>query len=135
MTKTQSATMKKIQSLLLNVGLLMLLVAAAFPLLGIWKEGIMAMRYVFAAGAVMVFVARVLYVYYGNNLRIKRLHGLERMSALLFCVSAFLLFNFGNKWGGTDWIAFLLAGAIVQIYAAHMIQREENKEAKKAKGK
>ena len=51
------------------------------------------------------------------------------MSALLYCVSAYLLFNYGNEWGGTDWIAFLLAGALVQIYASYMIGREEKKDA------
>lgn len=79
----------------------------------------------------MTVVARLLYVYEGKNLRIKRLHGLERMSALLYCVSAYLLFDIGDQLGGTDWIAFLLAGAIVQLYASFMIQREEKKDAKK----
>ena len=68
-------------------------------------------------------------MYEGKNFRVKRLHGLERMSALLYCVSAYLLFNYGNEWGGTDWIAFLLAGALVQIYASYMIGREEKKDA------
>ena len=119
------------QAILLNLGLLTMLVAAAFPLLGIWHEGLMLMRYVYAAGAAMTVVARLLYVYEGKNLRIKRLHGLERMSALLYCVSAYLLFDIGDQLGGTDWIAFLLAGAIVQLYASFMIQREEKKDAKK----
>lgn len=123
--------MANVQAILLNLGLLTMLVAAAFPLLGIWHEGLMLMRYVYAAGAAMVVVARLLYVYEGKNFRIKRLHGLERMSALLYCVSAYLLFDFGDKLGGTDWIAFLLAGAIVQLYASYMIQREEKKDAKK----
>lgn len=128
-------TISKIQAALLNAGLLILLIAAAFPLLGIWKEGLMVMRYAFAVGAVMVFVARATQVYKGKNFRVKRLHRLEGISALLYCVSAFLLFNFGNKWGGTDWIAFLLAGAIVQLYASYMIQREEKKDAKNAQKK
>lgn len=131
MGKISKQTMANVQAILLNLGLLTMLVAAAFPLLGIWHEGLMLMRYVYAAGAAMVVVARLLYVYEGKNFRIKRLHGLERMSALLYCVSAYLLFDFGDKLGGTDWIAFLLAGAIVQLYASYMIQREEKKDAKK----
>ena len=109
--------------------MLMLLVAAVFPLLGIMKEEMMLMRYVYAAGAALAFVVRATQVYEGKNFRVKRLHGLERMSALLYCVSAYLLFNYGNEWGGTDWIAFLLAGAIVQTYASYMIDREEKKDA------
>ena len=131
MGKISKQTMAKVQAILLNLGLLTMLVAAAFPLLGIWHEGLMLMRYVYAAGAAMTVVARLLYVYEGKNLRIKRLHGLERMSALLYCVSAYLLFDIGDRLGGTDWIAFLLAGAIVQLYASFMIQREEKKDAKK----
>lgn len=131
MSKIDKQTIAKISNILLNLGLIVLLVSAAFPLLGIWKEQLMLMRYVYAAGAAMALVARATQVYEGKNFRIKRLHGLERMSALLYCVSAFLLFDFGDKWGGTDWIAFLLAGAIVQLYASYMIQREEKKDAEK----
>lgn len=131
MGKISKQTMANVQAILLNLGLLTMLVAAAFPLLGIWHEGLMLMRYVYAAGAAMTVVARLLYVYEGKNLRIKRLHGLERMSALLYCVSAYLLFDISDQLGGTDWIAFLLAGAIVQLYASFMIQREEKKDAKK----
>ncbi|MGN0214356.1 MAG: hypothetical protein ACI4AH_06055 [Muribaculaceae bacterium] len=119
----------KLQNICLAVALLMLLVAAAFPLLGIWKEGLLLMRYVYAAGAALAFVVRATQIYEGSNFRVKRLFALQRMSALLYCVSAFLLFNFGDRWGGSDWIAFLLAGAIVQIYTSFMIEREEKKDA------
>ena len=129
MNKIDKHLITKIQSIGLAVAMLMLLVAAVFPLLGIMKEEMMLMRYVYAAGAALAFVVRATQVYEGKNFRVKRLHGLERMSALLYCVSAYLLFNYGNEWGGTDWIAFLLAGAIVQTYASYMIDREEKKDA------
>ena len=48
----------KIQNVCLAVAMLMLLVAAAFPLLGIMKEEMMLMRYVYAAGAALAFVVR-----------------------------------------------------------------------------
>lgn len=117
----------KLQNICLAVGMVMLLVAAAFPLFGIWKEEMLLMRYVYAAGAALTLVVRATQVYEGSNFRVKRLYALQRMSALLYCVSAFLLFQFGDKWGGSDWIAFLLAGAIVQIYTSFMIEREEKK--------
>ena len=129
MKKIDKHLITKIQSIGLAVAMLMLLVAAVFPLLGIMKEERMLMRYVYAAGAALAFVVRATQVYEGKNFRVKRLHGLERMSALLYCVSAYLLFNYGNEWGGTDWIALLLAGAIVQTYASYMIDREEKKDA------
>ena len=129
MKKIDKHLITKIQSIGLAVAMLMRLVAAVCPLLGIMKEEMMLMRYVYAAGAALAFVVRATQVYEGKNFRVKRLHGLERMSALLYCVSAYLLFNYGNEWGGTDWIAFLLAGAIVQTYASYMIDREEKKDA------
>ena len=129
MKKIDKHLITKIQSIGLAVAMLMLLVAAVFPLLGIMKEEMMLMRYVYAAGAALAFVVRASEVYEGKNFRVKRLHGLERMSALLYCVSSYLLFNYGNEWGGTDWIAFLLAGGIVQTYASYMIDREEKKDA------
>lgn len=118
--------------MLLALGMVMLVVSAAFPLLGVWPEGMLLMRYIFAAGAATVLAVRITEVYEGKNLRVKRLHSLERVSAFLYCVSAFLLFFYGNRLGGGDWIAFLLAGAIMQIYTSFMIQHEEEKDAKRA---
>ena len=132
MKKLDKKTLQRIQGVLLALGMVMLVVSAAFPLLGVWPEGMLLMRYIFAAGAATVLAVRLTDVYEGKNLRVKRLHSLERVSAFLYCVSAFLLFYYGNRLGGGDWIAFLLAGAIMQIYTSFMIQHEEEKDAKKA---
>ncbi|MGN1266079.1 MAG: hypothetical protein ACI4UL_09715 [Muribaculaceae bacterium] len=132
MKKLDKKTVQRIQGVLLALGMVMLVVSAAFPLLGVWPEGMLLMRYIFAAGAATVLAVRLTEVYEGKNLRVKRLHSLERVSAFLYCVSAFLLFYYGNRLGGGDWIAFLLAGAIMQIYTSFMIQHEEEKDAKKA---
>ena len=132
MKKLDKKTLQRIQGVLLALGMVMLVVSAAFPLLGVWPEGMLLMRYIFAAGAATVLAVRLTEVYEGKDLRVKRLHSLERVSAFLYCVSAFLLFYYGNRLGGGDWIAFLLAGAIMQIYTSFMIQREEEKDAKKA---
>ena len=132
MKKLDKKTVQRIQAVLLALGMVMLVVSAAFPLLGVWPEGMLLMRYIFAAGAASVLAVRLTEVYEGKNLRVKRLHSLERVSAFLYCVSAFLLFFYGNRLGGGDWIAFLLAGAIMQIYTSFMIQHEEEKDAKRA---
>lgn len=132
MKKLDKKTVQRIQTVLLAMGMVMLVVSAAFPLLGVWPEGMLLMRYIFAAGAATVLAVRITEVYEGKNLRVKRLHSLERVSAFLYCVSAFLLFFYGNRLGGGDWIAFLLAGAIMQIYTSFMIQHEEEKDAKRA---
>ena len=132
MKKLDKKTLQRIQGVLLALGMVMLVVSAAFPLLGVWPEGMLLMRYIFAAGAATVLAVRLTEVYEGKNLRVKRLHSLERVSAFLYCVSAFLLFYYGTRVGGGDWIAFLLAGAIMELYTSFMIQHEEEKDAKKA---
>ncbi len=134
MKKLDKKTIEKIQGVAMAIGMLMMLVSAAFPILGIWPEGMLLMRYVFAAGTVLVLAVRLTEFYEGNNLRIKRLHSLERVSSFLYCVSAFLLFFYGNRLGGGDWIAFLLAGAVVHIYTSYMISYEEKKESKEKSG-
>ena len=131
MKRPDKKTLQRIQNVVLAIGMVMLVVAAAFPLLGVWPEGMMLMRYVFAAGAATVLAVRLTEMYDGKNLRVKRLHTLEKVSAFLYCVSAFLLFFYGNRLGGGDWIGFLLAGALVQIYTSFMIQHEEEKDARK----
>lgn len=131
MRQISKQTIQRLQGPALAVAMLMIAVAAAMPILGIAREHIMALRYVFAAGAALAFIVRLTETYDGSNTRLRRLHRLERMSALLYCVSAFLLFFYGDSQGGKDWIAFLLAGAVMQIYSSYMIQYEQNKENKK----
>ena len=120
------ATEKKTQiaNLLVILGLLIMLVMAALPLLNI---NLIWMRWAFAAGAAIVLVARIIGVYNGPVMRIKRLHHLLIVSALLYCASALMMFY---SRGTNDWIAFLLAGLIMQIYASWMIDYE-NKKAQK----
>lgn len=114
----------KLSNLLVIIGLLIMLVMAVMPLLNI---NLMWMRWAFAAGAVIVLIARILGVYNGPVLRIKRLHRLLILSAILYCGSAATMFY---SRGTNDWIAFLLAGLVMQIYASWMIDYENKKEQK-----
>lgn len=109
---------------LVVIGLLIMVVMALLPLLNINQEW---MRWTFAAGAVIVLVARVLGLYHGPSLRIKRLHRLLIYSGILYCGSALMMFI--SK-GTNDWIAFLLAGLVMQVYASWMIERESSKTEK-----
>lgn len=106
---------------LVIIGLLIMAVMALLPLLNINQEW---MRWAFAAGAVIVLVARILGLYRGPSLRIKRLHRILVSSGILYCASALMM---SISQGTNDWIAFLLAGLIMQIYASWMIDRELNK--------
>lgn len=110
-----------ISNVLLAVGLLIMVVMALMPLLELNQQW---MRWVFAAGAVMVLVARLLTYYRGPSVRIKRLHRILVTSGLLYCASAASMFFSRNT---TDWIAFLMAGVVVQIYASWRLDHEEKK--------
>ena len=113
-----------ISNLLVIVGLLIMLVMAILPLLNI---NLMWMRWAFAAGAAIVLVARIVGTYNGPVLRIKRLHRLLILSAILYCGSAATMFYSS---GTNDWIAFLLAGLVMQVYASWMIDYENKKQQK-----
>jgi len=108
--------------ILVLLGLLIMAAMALLPLLNINHEW---MRWTFATGALCVLVARIADAYHGPSLRIKRLHRLLITSGLLYCASAAMMFV---SRGTNDWIAFLLAGLIMQSYASWMIDRENKKE-------
>lgn len=108
------------------IGLILVMAGTALPLLRLDSE---IYRYIFSAGAILVVVGRLFMPYKGPSLRIKRLCRLEVWSGLFFCAAAFFMF-----WKGadpTDWIAFTLAGAAIQIYTSIMIPRTRRKEESK----
>ena len=113
-----------LSDVLVLIGLLIMAVMALLPLLNVNQEW---MRWTFAAGALIVLVARIMGVYRGSSLRIKRLHRILISSAILYCASALMMFI---SHGTNDWIAFLLAGLVMQCYASWMIDREVKKEEK-----
>lgn len=78
----------------------------------------MTFRYVYAAGALITLVARLLEpaMPASTPLRIKRLKRLESWSSLMFCVAAFFAF-YPTPPVIRDWLAFTLAGAAIQIYS------------------
>ena len=112
---------KRISDLLVLIGLLIMAVMALLPLLNLNYEW---MRWAFAVGAVIVLVARVMGINKGPSLRVRRLHLMLAVSALLYCASALMMFL---SRGTNDWIAFLLAGLFMQMYATWMIDRETEK--------
>lgn len=109
-----------ILNLLVLAGLTVMLVMALLPLLDINSEW---MRWVYGGATIVVLGVRLAQAgeYTGNSVRLKRLHRILVASAVLYCTSAGLIFY---RPGTTDWIAFLMAGAVVQTYASVMIDRE-----------
>ena len=110
-------------NVLVAVGLLVMVVMALMPLLNFNQEW---MRWAFAAGAFIVLVGRAIGLRRDVSLRVRRLYHLLVTSALLYCGSAATMF-FSR--GTNDWVAFLLAGLVMQIYASWMIDREAKKSA------
>lgn len=107
-------------------GLLLIMAGTAIPLLRLDTD---IYRYIFSFGAILVVIGRLFMPYKGSSLRIKRLCRLEVWSGLFFCAAAFFMFWKGA--GPTDWIAFTLAGAAIQIYTSLMIPRARRKEEAK----
>ena len=116
-----------ISNIFVLVGLLLMVVMAITPLLVNHDINMELMKWIFTTGAIIVLVGRLIGIYRGSSLRIKRLHGILIFSAILYCASASSMFIFQ---GTNNWIAFLLAGLIVQMYASWMIDRESKKEEK-----
>ena len=108
---------------LVVAGMLVMVVMALMPLLNINQEW---MRWAFAAGAFIVLVGRAIGMRRDVSLRVRRLYHLLVTSAILYCVSAAMMFY---SRGTNDWVAFLLAGVVMQLYATWMIDREAKKSA------
>ena len=123
-TQSDNNRLNSVSGIMLVIGLLIMAIMALLPLLNINH---MWMRWAFAAGALIVLVGRIIGIYKGPSLRVKRLHRILISSAILYCASALMMFI---SRGTNDWIAFLLAGLVMQMYASWMIEREEKKTEK-----
>lgn len=110
--------------LMMVVGLLLIVAGVALPfimVMGGWHSE--AYKYIYAAGALTLFVSRLFSPYKGDNLRLKRLFRLETWSAVFFCVGAFFMFYPpGNNM--RDVLAFTIAAAVIQCYCSIMINRK-----------
>ena len=112
-----------IANLLVALGLLLMLAMIVVPLFNNLEDKEW-MRWTYTAGAFVVLVARFIGHDNSGSLRVKRLHGILIFSALLFCASAAVMFMPDVS---RYWLALLLAGLIVQLYASWMIDRENRK--------
>lgn len=121
-----------IGNILLCVAMTTLLIAAILPFFFHDWQG---WKYVLAAGALGTLVAQILIPSPSKELRIKRFAHMNVWSAILYCVAAYCPFSSDFNMQ-KSWVAFLLAGALLQIIATYMIGRlskkakeKENKES------
>lgn len=84
-----------------------------YPLISIYMLG--------AGGLCLVFV-RLFRDTEGMTLRQKRACRIELFSALLITAAAWFLYM-----AQTEWLALLLSGALLQLYASFIFSREEKK--------
>lgn len=119
--KSEITTAQRIWNWVLIVGLMLLLIMALMPLLGPNEQW---MRWAYGAGALMVLAARTAQAAAckSDDLRTRRLYRILVVSALLYVASGAVTII---ESGTSNWIAFLLAGAVLQIYASAMIDKME----------
>lgn len=115
-TKTRTI----IGNTLLCVAMTVLMLSTVIPLLS--KEWPSWQRYMLAAGAAGTLVAQILIPSPSEELRIRRLSRMNVWSGIVYCVGAYCLFS-TNADMRQSWVAFLLAGAVIQIYATLMISK------------
>lgn len=104
-----------------------LLVTVALPLFNILPEW---SKYAFAAAAVGVLVAQILIPSPSEDFRVKRLARMNVWSGIVYCVAAYCPFS-SNIDMQRAWVAFLLVGAVLQIYATLMISKLTNNKKEK----
>jgi len=120
-----------------NLGLVLIVAGTAIPLLritGFDSTGLIA-RILYSAGAAAVLIGRLFAPSTaGLPLRVRRLCRIEIWTGIIFCAGAFFWWYTPER---MDWLAFTLAGAVIQIYTSLTIPRAmdkaQGKEASAAK--
>lgn len=123
------------------VGLLLVLAAMMAPFMaGLAGGSAMWAKWVYAAGALVYTVARVVNVNApGDSLRLRRLRRLEFWAGMCFIIGAAFWFYklqyFSGFFAGPlavmrQTVAFTMAGAVIQIVASWMIAHRMKKEYK-----
>lgn len=109
---------------LASLGLIVYMVALSVPA---WQPP-EVYRWIAAAGALILLVARILTRYKGPDIKLRRLISIQLWSAIFFCAASVFLF----VPGGTvrDFIAFTMAGAVIQIYTSVAIPARRRKLAR-----
>ncbi len=118
---------QKTATILLSVGMIILLITAVLPIIGVNMPWI---KYIYAGGAIFTLISHTLNKYNGKNFTLKRLYRIQAVSSICYCISAATLcIPLGSYISEKDWLAFLMAGAVLQIYSSWRIQSEESKES------
>lgn len=112
-------------SILASAGLIIILAAAALPMLHVTRT---TAAIVYSAGAAILLAARVFTkVPAGASVRLRRLLRMEIWTALVFAAGAVFLWLpiKPGEGAGNDWLAFTIAGGLLTVYTSIMIPRTE----------
>lgn len=108
------------------VALLLIFAATLIPFFFMGNSTAKAIfPWIYTTGAVVLLLVRLFTPFQGTDLRLKRLHRIESWVAIIFCVAAFFLFY--NPYQLRDWLAFTLAGAVLQVITSIAIPAREKK--------
>lgn len=111
-----------IQGLMLAVGLLLMMAVVVMRLLNItWQHD----KWLFAFGAVLTLAERLTEQYHGDNMRLRVLYRMGKISAVLYCVAAYFMFTPTGTL--RDSLAFLIAGVVMQLYCTFAYDHEQKK--------
>lgn len=124
--------LSKLQTAIFFIGGILLMVGAAAYLL----EPFILAPSIFTTGAIFYVIIQWMQSYLGDDPTIKRLRKIQIVSGILILIAALLMIS--NRWVYdiyrftkidifNTWIAFLLAGAILQVYTIFRIDNELKK--------
>ncbi|MDE6160232.1 MAG: hypothetical protein K2F77_01095 [Muribaculaceae bacterium] len=116
---SKQSNISRLCEALAPVGLLMVAVAALVPVFSGSFYSLEWGKWIYAAGALWLLLARLFSPYRGSDMRMRRLVRMQAWSALFFVAGAVFLFMPGTA--PRDWLALTMAGAAVQIIASIMI--------------
>lgn len=119
--------MKLLKNILVYGGLILVAVGLLLP----FFTGVSGIVYkvIFSAGALATLAGRLWEGTGHGSLQVRRLLRIQVWSAVFYCAAAFFL------WYSTDtrdWLAFTLAGAVIQILVSVRLPMTMRKEARAA---
>ncbi len=109
---------------LVSLGLLAVAAGIVLPLLLTLYSPVYP--WVYASGAVVSLVGRLMMPLPAGSLKLRRLCRMEVWSSMFFCAAAVFMFL---RTAPRDWIALTLAGGVLMLYCSVRIPREMRKSA------
>lgn len=78
--------------------------------------------YFFAVAAAGMAISKLNQKYEGNNLRLKRLYRMQKMTGILYVAASYFMFKPHNQW-----VPLLLTAALLELYSSFVIIKETEK--------